>query len=152
MGGFVLNDFLPYQLAVVAQRVSREYAALYRERFGISIPEWRVVAHLSQAGSVSVREIYAKVDMDKSKVSRAAARLEAAGYVTKRDNPTDRRLVELSLTDKGRDMIAELEPIAREYEARVMQELGEDGIAFRSSLVRLMNGAAAGCNAKERTP
>lgn len=151
MGGFVLNDFLPYQLAVVASRVSREYAALYREKFGISIPEWRVVAHLSQAGSVSVREINARVDMDKSKVSRAAARLEAAGYITKRDNPTDRRLVELSLTEKGCAMVAELEPIARAYEARVMRELGDEAIVFRRSLARLMAGPEIDCPRKEHT-
>ena len=146
MSGFVLDDFLPYQLAVVAERISREYARRYREKFGISIPEWRVVAHLSQAGSVSVREVYEKVAMDKPKVSRAAQRLEAAGYLTKRENPKDRRLVELSLTPKGRRMVAAIAPIARDYEAEVMRRLGDMGPAFRGGLEMLMHedcGAAS---------
>lgn len=138
MSKFVLDEFLPYQLAVLAARVSREFSALYKAKFGISIPEWRVVAHLSQAGAVSVREIHERVDMDKSKVSRAASRLEAAGYVTKRINRADRRLVELALTDQGKAMIDEMTPIARAYEDEVLQRLGADGSAFRTAISKLI--------------
>ena len=73
---FDLSAFLPYQLAVVASRVSKGFAERYRAEFGLTIPEWRVLAHMAQFDAVSVREIQARVDMDKSKVSRAAARLE----------------------------------------------------------------------------
>ncbi|MBT8458001.1 MAG: MarR family transcriptional regulator [Rhodobacteraceae bacterium] len=139
MGGFALDTFLPYQLAVVARRVSLEYSKLYQQRFGISIPEWRVVAHLSQAGAVSVREIHDRVDMDKSKVSRAAARLEQNGYIQKTTSATDRRLVELRLTDKGEAMVRELTPIAQAFEADVMRRIGDDALAFRAGLETLMH-------------
>ncbi len=138
MAKFDLDAFLPYQLAVLSSRVSREFASLYRQKFGISIPEWRVIAHLSQAGSVSVREIHQKVDMDKSKVSRAAARLEKAGYISKRLNPADRRLVELALTDEGRAMVEEITPMARAYEERVLAALGPEAGCFRAALERLL--------------
>ncbi|MCU0911068.1 MAG: MarR family winged helix-turn-helix transcriptional regulator [Rhodobacteraceae bacterium] len=134
---FALDDFLPYRLNVLAGRLSREFAQRYREKFGISIPEWRVVAHLSQSGAVSVREIHARVDMDKSKVSRAAARLEAAGYVEKRVNPADRRLVELSLTDRGRAMMAELAKVAAAYQHELLARAG-DGAALDAMIARLM--------------
>ena len=74
-----LDRFIPYLVNVLASRLSRELAKVYEARFGISIPEWRVVAHLSQHEDVSIREIHDRVDMDKAKVSRAAARLEAVG-------------------------------------------------------------------------
>ncbi|MBC7157714.1 MAG: MarR family transcriptional regulator, partial [Rhodobacteraceae bacterium] len=91
---FDLSVFLPYRLAVAAQRVSRAFAQRYRHDFGLSVAEWRVLAHLSQSGNVSVREVFERVDLDKPRVSRAAARLEAAGYITKQPNPRDRRLVD----------------------------------------------------------
>ncbi|PRX35462.1 DNA-binding transcriptional regulator, MarR family [Meinhardsimonia xiamenensis] len=138
MTRFVLDDFLPYQLAVLAERTSREFSALYRERFGISIPEWRVVAHLSQAGTVSVREIHARVAMDKSKVSRAAARLEAAGYITKTVDPRDRRLVALSLTEKGRAMMEEIAPLAEAFQAEFLARLGARAEDFREALAVLL--------------
>jgi len=115
---------LPYQLASTAAQVSRELAGLYSTQFGISIPEWRVLAHLAQGQAVSVREIHLRVDMDKPKVSRSAARLEKAGYVGKSVNSGDKRLVELTLTPKGEKLFAELEPIALEYEAKLLERLG----------------------------
>ena len=56
---FDLSAFLPYQLAVVASRVSKEFAERYRVEFGLTIPEWRVLAHMAQFDAVSVREIQA---------------------------------------------------------------------------------------------
>lgn len=138
LADFDLDSFLPYQLAVVAARISRDFATIYRDRFGLSIPEWRVIAHLGKSGSVSVREIHRRVDMDKSKVSRAAARLEENGLVTKAVNPSDRRLVSLELTEAGRQLVAEISPLARQFEAGVLARLGDDGPAFQEVLSRLM--------------
>lgn len=135
---FDLTEFLPYQLAVAASRVSRAFAERYREEFGISIPEWRVLAHLAQSGAVSVREINARVDMDKSKVSRAAARLERAGLVSKAGHPEDRRLIALDLTDTGRALVARIVPQARTYQAELEAHLGEDAPALRRALARLL--------------
>jgi DNA-binding MarR family transcriptional regulator len=139
LADFDLDTFLPYQLAVVSSRISRDFAQIYRERYGISIPEWRVIAHLSQSTSVSVREIHLKVDMDKSKVSRAAARLEQAGLVKKSVNAADRRLVSLELTAAGQALLEEIAPVARAFERRVLERLGADGAAFRATLAALMD-------------
>ena len=140
MTGFILDDFLPYQLAVLSNRISREFSAKYREKFGISVPEWRVVAHLSQSENpLSVREIFERVDMDKSKVSRAASRLESLGYLTKATNREDRRLIELSLSDKGRAMVEELAPMARAFEQDVMDRLADAAPDFRKAIADLLD-------------
>ena len=134
---FDLSDFLPYQLAVASSRISRAFAERYRAEFGMSIPEWRVLAHLAQSDAVSVREIHARVDMDKSKVSRAAARLEAAGLIEKRENPEDRRLLDMRLTAKGRDLIARIVPIADAYQGELLALIGPHAEGFRSGLQKL---------------
>jgi len=137
---FVLSNFLPYQLAVLSERVSRDFSAHYRERFGITTPEWRVVANLSQAdGPISIREIYRQVGMEKSKVSRAATRLEERGFVIKEQSPDDRRLVALSLSEKGRDMVRELTPLALAFEQQVLARLGKDSTPFRAALETLLS-------------
>lgn len=123
MDTFNLEDFLPYRLAVLSSRVSSEFAKLYGAEFGISLPEWRLIAHLAQQEEVSIREIYTRVGMDKSKVSRAAARLEAAGIVSKKVNNADKRLIELSLTEKGRTMMAEIAPMSRAFEEDMLTAL-----------------------------
>lgn len=124
MPDFDLDAFLPYRLAVLSSRVSRSFADRYRDSFGLSIPEWRVIAHLSQTEEpVSVREIHTRVDMDKSKVSRAATRLEDAGIITKSENASDRRLISLALTDKGHALVAEIIPIAADFERDLLDSL-----------------------------
>lgn len=134
-----LHHFLPYQVSVLAARLSAALSRVYAERFGISIPEWRVIAHLSQHRKVSVREVQGRVGMDKSKVSRAAARLETAGLVEKRVNPGDRRLVELSLTRKGRRLFAEIAPLALAFEADLVAALPPaEAEAFRSAVAALL--------------
>lgn len=134
---FDLDTFLPYQLSVASSRVSRAFAERYRRDFGLSIPEWRVLAHLAQAGAVSVREIHARVDLDKSRVSRAAARLEAAGHITKTSDPRDGRLVQLALTDKGRALVDRIIPVAMQYQAELEARLGKEADSLRRALARL---------------
>ena len=140
MEPFVLEDFIPYQLVVLANRTSAEFSQRYREKFGISVPEWRVVAHLSQAEKVSVREIYTRVEMDKSKVSRAAARLVSAGYVRKDVGRHDKRLIELSLTKKGRDMAHEIGGMARDFQADFLARLDRKSADyFSGSLAKYLS-------------
>ena len=137
---FQLSDFLPYQLAVAAAHVSREFSTRYRREFGLSIPEWRVLAHIAVEGGVSVREIQARVDMDKTKVSRAAAKLVSNGLIEKRAQPADRRLLDMRLTDKGADVFARLTPIADAYQAELLASLGPDAESFRTALAAMQGG------------
>lgn len=141
---FTLEDFIPYKLAVASTRVSRRFEKIYQERFGLNMPEWRVLAHLSVSGKVSVREIHQRVDMDKSKISRAASRLEDRGLLNKDPHPTDRRLLELTLTAQGQQMVAELAPLAQEYQAELLADLGEDAAEF----ARLLTGLGRSKNAR----
>jgi Transcriptional regulators len=136
---FDLNAFLPYRLNAAASRISRSFSERYREEFGISIPEWRVLVHLHQGGDVSVRDIEARVDMEKSKVSRAASRLEAAGYVSKAVNDSDRRLLSLRLTAEGEALVARLLPVAMGYQEEMRARLGPLVEGLEAGLTALLD-------------
>ena len=138
---FDLTAFLPYRLAIAAAKVSRGFSGRYAE-FGLTIPEWRVLAHLSKGGVVSVRDIHAVVDMDKPTISRAATRLGAAGLVAKVDQPSDGRLVGLSLTDAGRALMGRLIPMALDYQAQVLKELGTRAAGLDQGLQAVMEAKA----------
>lgn len=135
---FDLMRFTPYRLAVVAQKLSEELARQYRKQFGISIPEWRVLVHLLHKGDVSVRDIEARVAMEKSKVSRAASKLESAGLIAKRVNEADRRLVQLALTPKGQALMAELIPLANAFQSEIERRLGDTLGGFEAGLDNLL--------------
>ncbi|WP_416896483.1 MAG: MarR family winged helix-turn-helix transcriptional regulator [Minwuia sp.] len=61
--------------------------------------------------------------MDKVQVSRAVARLMAAGRLERRLSPDDRRRSTLRLTDAGEETYGRIVPLARDYERRLMDRL-----------------------------
>jgi DNA-binding MarR family transcriptional regulator len=143
MPAFDLDQFLPYRLSLAAARVSRRFARCYEAETGLSNPEWRVMAHLSQSGSVSVRDIHVRVDMDKSRVSRAAQRLEEAGLVARAGDASDRRLVALSLTEKGEALMARMAAIADAFQAELLAGLGPAAAGLEAGLDRLIEKGGA---------
>src|ERR1700754_2440284 len=70
-----LDHFIPYKLSVLSNRVSDAIARHYSDRFGLSIPEWRVMAVLGQTPGLSGSEVAVRTAMDKVQVSRAVASL-----------------------------------------------------------------------------
>lgn len=140
---FDLDGFTPYRLAVAARRTSEELARQYRERFGITIPEWRVLVHLAHSGEVSVRDIEARVALEKYEISRTAKRLEEAGLIRKTAHPHDRRLVSLSLAPKGRAMMAELLPLAKAHQEELERRLGDAFAQLETGLERLLNATGS---------
>ena len=135
---FDLAGFSPYRLTVAAQRLSNAFARQYRDQFGISNPEWRVLVHLSQSDGTSVRDIEARVAMEKSKVSRAAKRLEQAGYISKKINETDRRLLHLHLTSKGQSLMTDLLPLADRFQQEIENHLGEAFAGLEAGLDKIL--------------
>lgn len=132
---FDLDHFLPYRLAVTATQVSRMFEARYAQEAGLSIPEWRVMAHLGAQGAVSIRDITLRVNLDKSVVSRAASRLEGRGLIRKSANKEDLRLLSIELTEAGNVLMGRLGQIATAFQAELMAELGPDA----GSILRILS-------------
>ncbi|HMM76609.1 MAG TPA: MarR family winged helix-turn-helix transcriptional regulator [Gammaproteobacteria bacterium] len=124
-----LGAFLPYRLSVLASRMSRELSLLYAERYGIAIPEWRVIAVLGQHEDVSADFVCVKTDMDKVTVSRAVARLLEKKLLLRRASSTDRRRSMLRLSSAGRRVYADIVPLARSYERRLLNALDHEARA-----------------------
>ena len=120
MPPLLLDGFLPYRAARLANALSRRLAERYEARFEISVAEWRVIVHLTQESEISIRDIYTRVDMDRARVTRAVQRLQARGLVSKLVNESDRRLIRLALSDSGRQMANEIAGIAARFEAELL--------------------------------
>jgi MarR family len=86
-----LEQFLPYQLNVVAALVSEALSRVYARRYRIGIPEWRVLVTLGQFGVMTGKAIGTHTHMHKTKVSRAVALLEKRKLLARRINRADMR-------------------------------------------------------------
>jgi DNA-binding MarR family transcriptional regulator len=114
-----LDDFIPYRLSIASNLVSDSIARAYESLFGLTIPEWRLVAVIAETGGVTQQAIGAKTLMDKVTVSRAAIALVDRGLLARQANPEDRRSHLLELTDAGRDLYAAVAPKALDLESRI---------------------------------
>jgi DNA-binding MarR family transcriptional regulator len=122
-----LEGFLPYRLARAAEIISRQFATLYRERHGLTRPEWRTLATVGQFNRITATEIGAHSSMHKTKVSRAIRALEERKWITRQVDQTDRRVEHIELTREGRTHYRDLVTLAHSYEARLIGMLGETG-------------------------
>jgi DNA-binding MarR family transcriptional regulator len=115
-----LDHFLPYRLSILSNRASDAIARHYSNRFGLSVPEWRVMAVLGQdsnlAPGLSARDVAARTAMDKVQVSRAVASLVDACRVKRDEDEADGRVTRLSLTSKGQAIYDEVVPLALHLE------------------------------------
>ena len=118
-----LEDFIPFKMAVVANRVSQSIGHLFETQFNIQIPEWRILMALYAYGSLVFNEVVDRTSMDKARVSRAQKRLADVGLIATTSDPGDRRKLILALTAKGRKMCTDILPKAAEREHWFLQVL-----------------------------
>jgi DNA-binding MarR family transcriptional regulator len=137
-----LEKFLPYRLSVLSNTVSGAIAAAYFMNFGLSIPEWRVMAVLAANPGLSAAEVTARTAMDKVAVSRAVASLLANGRLHRTTAPKDRRRTHLALTPAGTRVYARVVPMALQYERNLLAPLDARDRATLDRLVRVLLGRA----------
>lgn len=130
-----LENFLPYRLSVLANRVSRAFARLYEKKFALKLPEWRVMAVLGRQPGVTASTVTEMTAMDKVAISRALARLQEMGRVEAREDEVDRRKQKLFLSPQGLEIYRQIVPLAKRIEAELLSALTE---ADRQAIDRLI--------------
>ena len=138
----VLEEFLPYRLNVLAGLTSSALAQIYAERFGLSIPAWRIIVTLGQYELRTARDMAPDGVMHKSTVSRAVSALEKRGLVVRRPNLDDRREEWLALTPEGREIYEAVAPEALAVEERLLSVLTPQEQKAFSALVDKLTGQA----------
>ena len=126
---FLLEDFLPYQITVLASHIALAFSKQHAERFGLSIPEWRVVATIGRYQSVTSAFLQEKTAMDKAKVSRAVTRLVASKLLERTENQADLRSNYLSLTPEGLTLFNKIVPIAKRLEQEMISQVSAEELA-----------------------
>ena len=137
-----LDSYLPYRLSVASNAVSGLIARAYEDRFGLSIPQWRLVCVLAEDKGLTQVQIVARTMMDKVTVSRAAQGLVKRRLIGRTQNKADGRSHMLTLTAAGRSLYAEIAPLALAYEAALIAGLAPDEVALLKRLLGRLQAAA----------
>ena len=135
----ILEEFLPYRLAILSHTVSSLIARVYDKRFGLTIPEWRVIAIVGRFPGLSAVEVAERTMLDKVAVSRAVTKLIKAGRIDREFADADRRRSILTLSEDGRKVHDEIAPLALAMEDDLLHGLDEAQIdALNTVIDRLL--------------
>ena len=115
-----LEAFLPYLVNNLADRISTGLSRIYADEYGLSIPEWRVLANLAEHGVLNARQIVSTTAMEKSRVSRAVKSLTGRGLIVQRRKEDDNRARDLALTAAGLTLYGDLVPHALAWEGDLL--------------------------------
>jgi DNA-binding MarR family transcriptional regulator len=137
-----LNEFLPYRLSVVTNKVSRNMGNIYSDKFDLSIAEWRVMAVLGQDKDLSADEVCMLTEMDKVTVSRAVTKLLEKKQIDRKFCDHDRRRSMLRLSRSGRAAYKQIVPLARAYEERLLAGLSKQEQQQLDRLLEKLNRQA----------
>lgn len=138
----ILENFMPYRLARLSSTVSSTVARAYDKEFGLSIPEWRVIAVLGRHPDLSAVEVADQTFLDKVAVSRAVTKLIKAGRIDRQFADADRRRSILNLSEKGREVHDGVAALALAFERELMDGLdGEEIERFNKVMDGLLEKA-----------
>ena len=122
----LLENFLPYRLAVTSNTISTTLARAYDKRFNVSIPEWRVITVLNRFPGLSAVEVAERTLMDKVAVSRAVTKLIKNGRIVREFADTDKRRSILNLSIIGKELHDKIAILALEFERELKQEFSPE--------------------------
>lgn len=140
--GLKLDAYLPYRLSVASNAVSGLIARAYQDRFGLTVPQWRLICVLSEDGPLTQGQLVARTVMDKVTVSRAAQGLLRRHLVSRSDHHADGRSHVLQLSPQGTSLYAEIAPLALAYEQALIAGLAPEEVEGLKRLLEKLQAAA----------
>ncbi len=137
-----LEEFMPYRLARLSSTVSTTIARAYDKEFGLSIPEWRVIAVLGRFPGLSAVEVAEQTFLDKVAVSRAVTKLIKNGRIDRQFADADRRRSILNLSEKGREVHDRVAKLALKFEDDLLMGLDDAEVdQFNTVMDKLLDKA-----------
>jgi DNA-binding MarR family transcriptional regulator len=117
-----LEDHLGYWLRKLSNHISDSFAARL-EKHGVSVPNWVVLRILFNHEALPLKEIVAQVGVDQGALSRMVERMMVRGLVVRKESPTSRREVAISLTKEGRNLVPKLAQEADDNDRAFFRQL-----------------------------
>jgi len=137
-----IGQFLTFQLIRLANAAKSNVTRRYLAAFGLSVPEWRLLAMTVRFQPVRFSELVANSSIDKGQASRTLQVLTKRGLIATRTlaggarRPGDGAPVILTVTPKGRKLYAAALPVAQRNQARLLHLLTREE---RKTLYTVLN-------------
>lgn len=121
-------------------KLTREHSRREKCEGGLSSSQIRTLSELFESGPLRVSDLARRMHRHPSTLIRMLARLETSGFVTRSRSESDRRVVEISLTETGREISGRLPEGKRSYLLMQMETLGQEELHRLSEAMSLLVG------------
>lgn len=130
-----LDEHLCFIMDVATRRITKFYNRRLR-KFGITYNHLFILKCLWEQEGVNVKDLSKQLFLDSSSLTGHLDRMERIGLVARKDDPNDRRAVRIFLTDKGRRLRQQLEPIGKELKETLQKGEPEERVAAFTAALR----------------
>ncbi len=146
---FQLGDYVPYLVNRAGVSISNTFSREL-DRFGITLPMWRVMSALLDEGEQRLGDLSRITAIELSTLSRITASMDRAGLVNRRRSGEDARAVLITLSKEGRRMAEAIVPKALQWESAAIAGMSEDEVRTLKGLLQRIYGNVEGQDAVVR--
>lgn len=143
------EQFVTFQINQLSTAFERQWTRFMREKAGVSLSEWRLLATLDGHGPLPFARIVDALGIDKALCSRSAQSLLSQGLLNSEPTPGDARSLTLSLTRKGIRLVSQVRPHALRRQRLLLSALAPQE---RQALYSAIHKLKAAAQAWERDP
>lgn len=118
-------DLLSYRILRLSNTLALHSSRFYRDEFGVTLPEWRVMSIIASRTTTTARDISRVLATDKGWVGISVTSLWKRGYLTRSTDKRDARRTLLSLTERGKKKHDAILAAARQRQRRLLAVLSE---------------------------
>ena len=109
----LLENQLCFPIYAAARKIVAAYNPFLKE-IDLTYPQYVTMMVLWEEKEVTMRDLGRRLYLDSGTLTPVLKKLESAGYLERRRNPEDERLVTITLTDKGAKLRKKAEKVPAE--------------------------------------
>ena len=124
-----LTTILTFRLSRLQANLNAQAADLLRRHGSVPLAHWRVLLILHDNLATTQKEIVERAEFDKGQVSRIVERLVNEGLLVSESDSEDKRVLNLHLTNAGREMMSRLIPVMRQRRSHLISPFSDEELA-----------------------
>ena len=124
-------------MGIVMHRVINRPKGMYQE-FDLNASQAGILFSLHQSSAMSQKELAESLNMTPPSITSTIQKMEKGGYIRRKADEKDQRVLRLSLTEKGESCIQSVKQVAEQMRKLIFYEMSEEEIQqFRKFLLRI---------------
>jgi MarR family transcriptional regulator, organic hydroperoxide resistance regulator len=135
---FELSEHLPYLFRHIYAQLQAASAG-HLAQFGVNVAVWRILAVLWQHGDLAHNELAELTSIEVSTLSRVSKSVQRSGLIRRKRTQADQRMVRVTLTEKGRELVQKIIPSALGMQAEIVGKLKSDDVKTLTKLLHVIS-------------